>query len=283
VEIRYSACLAYAVMCGSASIVAQGNKTPALPAAKFEVVSIRPSNPKSGYGQPEILPDGYRFHGMGLWRQIADAYFPRDLQSPDRVQGEPSWASTDKYDIDARVSRADLADWQNPAKQPAMLQAMLRSMLAERLKLAVHHVPAEIPGYALVVAKSGPRLKTSPAGEVFPSGTMKLPDGAEVVPYRPGERHHETYYGASMEDLAHWLTGKSFNHPVLDKTGLTGRYDFVLEYRSLEAGDMPVIVRPDDPDPLASWNMQALGLKLILTKIPTENLVIDHIERPSPN
>ena len=114
---------------------------------------------------------------------------------------------------------------------------------------------------------------------------MRDADGGVVVGYRPGEKTQVAYYGVSMESFASHLSGLSFQHPVLDRTGIAGKYDFVLAYRSLDppADEKGAFVTPNDPDPLANWNVQALGLKLQLIKIPTETIVIDHIERPSEN
>jgi len=281
-----TSCIAALLGCGIA--VGQSTVDPqATPHAKppaFEVVSIHPSKPGSPWGSVQILPDGLRANGVGLWQSLAMAYFPMKLYSPDRILGEPVWTK-DQYDIEAKVAPADVAEWQKQAPQNLMLQAMLQQMLAERCKLAVHRIPAEIPGYALIVAKSGPKLKETPPGEVFPAGFMRDPDGGVVVGHRPGEKMQVAYYGVSMESLASHLSGLSFQHPVLDQTGLTGKYDFVLEYRSMDpdAEERGAVAHPDDVDPLANWNVQALGLKLQLIKIPTETIVIDHIERPSEN
>ena len=250
----------------------------------FEVVSIRPSKAGGPWGNAQILPDGYRMHGGGFWQVLAMAYFPMKLYSPDRILGEPSWTK-DQYDIEAKVAPADIAEWQRQGPQNKMLQAMLQQMLAERCKLSVHRAPVEIPGYALLVGKNGPKLKETPPGETFPSGFARDADGGVMVGHRPGEKMQVTYYGTSMASLAAHLSGLSFAHPVLDQTGLTGKYDFVLEYRSMDpaADEKGAVAHPEDADPLANWNVQALGLKLQLIKIPSETVVVDHIERPSGN
>ena len=76
----------------------------------------------------------------------------------------------------------------------------------------------------------------------------------------------------------------SFQHPVLNQTGLTGKYDFVLAYRSMDPiADEKVVVVPTEENPLASWDVKVLGLELKPVKIPTETVVIDHIDKPSEN
>jgi uncharacterized protein (TIGR03435 family) len=283
IRVNFRFPIAALLICTTAVAQSPAAPKPAKPLA-FEVVSIRPSKPGSPWGNAEILPDGYRVHGGGFWQTLRMAYIPLKLQSPDRILGEPSWAK-DQYDIDAKVAPADIAEWQRQGPQNKMLQAMLQQMLAERSKLAVHRTPAEIPGYALLVGKNGPKLKETPPGEIFPPGWPRDADGGVVVGYKRGEKAQTTYYGVSMASFASHLSGLSFQHPVLDRTGLTGKYDFVLEYRSMnsDGDERGAFVTPNDPDPLANWNVQALGLKLQLIKIPTETIVIDHIEKPSAN
>ena len=163
----------------------------------FEVVSIRPSKPGSPWGRVQVLPDGLRANGVGLWQSLAMAYFPMKLYSPDRVLGQPSWIK-DQYDIEAKVAPADVAEWQKQGPQNLMLQAMLQQMLAERCKLTVHRIPASIAGYALVVGKSGPKLKGTPPDEIFPLGYVPSDSGL-VTGYRPGEKIQVTFRGTSME------------------------------------------------------------------------------------
>ena len=276
--------IAALLLCTTAGAQSAAARKPTKPLA-FEVVSIRPSKPGSPWGNAEILPDGYRIHGGGLWQTIARAYFPMKLYSQDRILGEPAWTK-DRYDIEAKVAAADIPKWQKQGPENKMLQAMLQQLLAERCKLTMHRVPAQIPGYALLVGKNGPKLKPTPPDEIFPAGYLRDADGVgEVVPHRPGEKALTTYYGMSMASFASHLSGYSFQHPVLDRTGISGKYDFVLEYRSMnpEADSKGAVAYPNDPDPLANWNVQALGLKLQLITIPTETIVIDHIEKPSAN
>ncbi len=243
----------------------------------FDVVSIRPSKP----GSPEgitggILPDGYRARGQSLRSTIMLAYFPpvMSYRSKDRILGAPPWIG-DRYDIEAKVAPSDMAEWQkqgNTLEQKKMLQEMLQTMLAERCKLVVHHIPAEIPGYALEVGKHGPKFKDAKPNENFPQNSMKLADGGVLVV----SRENISFYGASMASLVSFLQSDTL--PLLqDKTSLTGKYDFVLQKRD------DATASENDPDPSTRWEMEELGLTLKSVKIPTETLVIDHIERPSEN
>jgi uncharacterized protein (TIGR03435 family) len=254
----------------------------------FDVVSIRPSKP-GPYSRIDtaITPDGYRVTGQSLFYTIMMAYFPQGWYywSPNRLSGAPSWLD-DQYTIDAKVSEADLQEWQKqrgPIDKEPMLSQMLQSMLADRCHLVAHMVPgAPIPGFSLELGKHGPHLVESKPDEVLPDG-VRWPDGGIQVSDGTGQRTHLSLYGASMADFARVLSG-AVRRPVQDRTGLTGRYDLVVNW--VNDPDHPGregFVSPDDPDPLSHWDIDALGLRATPVKIPGETLVIDHIERPTEN
>jgi len=254
-------------------------------APAFEVVSVRPSAPGSPWGGVQILPDGYRAWGIGLWVTVQNAYIPTELYTPDRIQGMQPWMTSEKYDIVAKVAAADVAEWQrqNSIKQKkVMMQAMLQAMLAERCKLAVHRIPAEVGGYALVAGKGGPKMKETKTGEVIPSG-LPLPDGGVMVGAARGGTIENSFYGASMAELAQHLNGASPGHPVEDRTGLTGKYDFVLKRIDMSEEQNGAVSLNAIPAPNDLWDLGALGLRLEPIKIPSETIVIDHIERPTEN
>jgi len=251
----------------------------------FDVVSIRPSAPGSPWGGVQILPDGYRAWGIGLWVSVQNAYIPTELYSSGRIQGMQPWMTSEKYDIVAKVAPADVAEWQrqsNFKQQKGLLQAMLQTMLAERCKLVVHRIPAEISGYALVVGNGGPKFKETKPGEMMPSG-LPLPDGGVLVGAARGGKLENSFYGASMAELANHLNGASPGHPVADRTGLTGKYDFVLKRIDMSEEQDGRVSMNAIPAPNDIWDLGVLGLKLESIKIPTETVVIDHIERPSQN
>jgi uncharacterized protein (TIGR03435 family) len=261
--------------------------TPAKPLA-FDVISIRPSKP-GPYSMIDtaITPGGYRVTGQSLFYTIMMAYFPQGWYywSPNRLSGAPSWLD-DQYTIDAKVSEADLAEWQKqrgPIDKEPMLSQMLQTMLADRCRLVAHMAPGPpIPGFSLELGKHGPHLVESKPGEVLPDG-VRWPDGGIQVLDGTGQRTHLSLYGASMADIAQVLSG-TIRRPVQDHTGLTGRYDLVLNWVQDPDSKLPKgFVDPNDPDPLSHWNIDALGLRATPINIPAEALVIDHIERPSEN
>jgi uncharacterized protein (TIGR03435 family) len=159
---------------------------------------------------------------------------------------------------------------------------MLQTMLADRFKLMFHRVPAQMRAFAIEVAKNGPKLTLATPDEPQPSGSIPLSGGGFLVPYHRGDTPQVSYYAASMSTLAHQARGMA-GGPVIDHTNLTGKYDFTLTWLSLGPDEHEGAVDMDDPFPLSHWNFGALGLKVEQIQIPTEHIVIDHIEKPSEN
>lgn len=222
-----------------------------------------------------MLPNGYSI-STSIWSVIQTAYFPPNLWNwADRIQGDPSWLRNDRYDITAKVSDADLAEWTRQRdlkpEQRILLQQMLQSMLANRCKLVVHRVPSTIAGFALVVDKRGPHPTPSMPGATLPAG-IKLPDGGVSVPRMRGGPPVQHLYNATMADLAEELSLGLVDHPVIDKTGLADHFDIVLPYDYDPANG-----------PEAHFGLNSLGLRLEPLTIPFSNLVIDHVEKPSEN
>jgi uncharacterized protein (TIGR03435 family) len=253
-------------------------QTPTAPANSmtFDVVSIRPDKGDDHWliGATE---NEYHALDLPLLATIKMAYFSQGvIGSGNKVLEAPDWVNKDRYDIVGKVAQPDLAEWQKQRlalSQKVMLQTMLQNLLAERCKLVTHSIPSEASGYALVVAKHGSKLKDMPAGETPPAGVHLL-GGGVIVPYKRGEAPQVGYYGVSMAAFAHQLMGMT-GTPVVDQTGLSGMYDFVLH--SMDETQPPT---SDNP---YLWDFRALGLELKPVKVPAETIVIDHIERPTEN
>jgi len=250
---------------------------------KFAVVSIR----KNNSGGPQHLgvatADGYQMKNLFLGYLLLTAYVPQTdgaFYSPGQSIGMPAWLTgdDDHYDVDAKVDEADLADWQNPAKQPAMMRSMLQAMLEDRLKLVVHRSTREAPVYLLVAGKSGPKFKETNPGELHP-GARPMPGGGTLSREQKDDQMTVHYFGISIQQLARWVLGDA-GRPVEDKTGLTGKYDVTIE-RPVPAGAGTPEVRPVEMSAAEIANQ--LGLKLEPANGQVETLVIDHVERPSPN
>jgi bla regulator protein BlaR1 len=253
---------------------------------KFSAVSIR-QNKSNG---PQIFgkstPDGYEMRNMFLAAAILTAYVPRTggarIYSDEQVVGLPIWlvSDDDRYDLDAKVDEADLSDWQNPTKQSALLRAMLQTMLADRLKLKVHRSRKQAPVYALVVGKRGPRFKESVPGESHP-GAYPMPGGG-MLSMEPKDGWVMThYFDISIGQLIS-IVLPTPGRTVQDETSLGGKYDMTIE-RPAPTASGTLAAPPPNAELSAGEIADQLGLKLNPAEGSVETLVIDHVERPSPN
>jgi uncharacterized protein (TIGR03435 family) len=251
----------------------------------FEVASIKSGAPDTPGTMFQMQPDGgVRIVGATLRTLIAFAYDVRDFQ----ISGGPGWINSDRFDIVAHAERSS-ASQSAPAdpfrisdSQRAQTLERLRSLLAERFQLTVHHDNKEQTVYALVVAKSGPKLPEAKAGNI--SGRMRMGRGQ-----LDGQ-------GVEMKMLATVLSNQ-VGRPVIDRTALKGEFDVKLEWTP-DPGQgggpfgplgppPPGIEPPPPPDPngpsIFTALQEQLGLRLESQKGPAESLVIDRVQRPSEN
>ena len=231
-------------------------------AKSYEVVSIKPSKPGTP-GVSEILPNGFRETDTTIASVVRDAF---GVFYEKRVLGIPSWAESEQYDIAAKVD-SDTADrWKGLTnKQRNNDEApMLQALLIDRCKLKVHFEKKEMPVYELVIAKSGLKMKEAPRDEV---DNEELSMGITL-----------TAHAISIEDLTVTLSGID-GRPVVDKTGVGDkRFDFKLHWTP---DGLPG--NQDSGPSLFTAVEEQLGLRLKPSKSLMSVLVIDQIERPSPN
>lgn len=275
---------------------AAGSTAPAVPdnnaaasAPAFEVVSIKPN--KSGTMMMRIMltPDGIAVTGVSMHMLLREAFAVTDNQ----LVGEPGWMSSDRFDIEAKVAAEDVPKLK--ALKPADRWAMLLPVFEDRFALKFHHESRDLTQYVLVVARSGLKMKEATPGDTYSNG-LKTPDGkgggAGMMRVDPGEIIAQA---VPLANLVRFLSFQ-FHSPVIDKTGLTGKYDIDLKWAPDEMeGSMPR--SPDNGEPGASNPAstatagpslftaleEQLGLKLESHKEPAGVIVIDHIEQPSPN
>ena len=246
----------------------RGQSAPSHPA--FEVASVKPNPlPPGAFGFGSGGGGGAGIHISGnrvtlvrhsLLRLVMTAYDLKDFQ----ISGMPEWAlgRDQLYDITAKVEGEG-----TPALE--QVRPMLQTLLADRFQLKLHRETKELPVYNLVVDKKGPKLKDSAGARPPQPVTFSGP----LVRFNLLDK--------SMAELVDIITG-FVDRPVLEKTGLTGRYDFTLEFTRSN----PDLVAPDSPEAERSIFpaiQEQLGLKLAPAKEPTGILVIDHAERPSEN
>lgn len=196
--------------------------------------------------------------------------------TPPAVSGGPPWADSDHYDILAETPNAI-----RPSRDEQM--SMLRKLLIDRFNLTFHREGKEFPIYKLTVAKGGSRLKKS---TVSPDATPEGPPPL-VFTLSPGNARLPGR-NATTSDLASVLQRASLGRPVVDRTGLSGRFDFDLEWTPDETQFDGIVSRlsnvpdPEKPD-LFTAIQQQLRLRLEATRGQVEVFVMDHAEKPSEN
>ena len=202
-----------------------------------------------------------------------------------QILGTPKWpfptlfVVVAKGDSEEDTKLATLTQEQQWAEQ----QHMLQTLLEDRFSLKTHWDIKEGDVYHLVVAKRGPKLSTQ--GQMPPSADELKNFGDRPVPTlyqkNDGQGYDFIAHGSSMNQWVQMLTAQ-FGRPVIDRTGLTGKYDFVLKYKGRWDRDRPA----DDLDPVPPLDRaltEELGLKVEPAKALVKVLVIDHIDKPSPN
>jgi uncharacterized protein (TIGR03435 family) len=236
-------------------------QTPASPA--FEVASVKPNTANDRIVSINVGP-GARFAAKGYTLVLLTqrAYGVMDWN----VSGGPGWIRTDRFDVTAKAPISGTLT----EKQ---LQPMLQALLVDRFKLRLHKSSQQMPGYALVVAKGGPKVKAAADRDEHPD-TFRL-TGTGLV----GQ-------AITMEDFARFVAGK-LGLVAVDETGLKGVYNFKADWTvepDLSTGGLPNV---DPRDPLRSAVFAALedqlGLRLTAQKIAVDVLIIDHVEHPSEN
>jgi uncharacterized protein (TIGR03435 family) len=236
----------------------------------FEVATIKPAD--STPGRYMTMQSNNRFiaKAYSLNLLVAAAY----NLNPHTISGGPGWVDSDHFDIVA-VTPGDV----RPTHDEQM--AMLRTLLTDRFKLTFHREQKEFAIYALEVAKGGPKLKPSAAaadaphvvgpGVLYPEHPVHI-----ALPVR----------NATLDDFAELMQRGILDRPVVNHTGLTGRFDFDLAWAPDETqfgGDVPAASSAAPDPPLFTAIQQQAGLVLRATRGMVSALVVDTVERPTAN
>jgi bla regulator protein blaR1 len=282
---------------------AGGNKS-------FDVASVKPG---STLGRRSIfpldegnayVPGGRLSASFPLWFYIRFAYkiAAGDQERADAVAPLPEWVDRDLFVIEARAEGGPTKD---------QMRLMMQSLLADRFKLRVHFETKEIPVFALTLVKPGtlgrkllPHEQGPPCPDAFTPSSVAPSGGSppkEVFPSNCNTQEARVRDGvyeaagrnSAMPSLATviYVLGSragELDKPVVDRTGLTGKFDYTIVYTPNENGssrspDQKAL--PPDPQgiPFLDAVRQQLGLRLESFKGPIRRIVIDHIEKPSPN
>jgi len=313
--MRVTRFAALALLCSAAAF----SQTTAAKLPEFDAASVKPAQPiqtgqrvmigvRGGPGTDD--PEHVTFSGSTLMAVITLAYDVKEYQ----VTG-PAWLSSERYEIQAKLPAGATKE---------QFHLMLQSLLADRFHLTLHHESKEFQGYELVVGKGGSKLKetsaadTAAAPDAPPSslrsgppnldgnGFIKLDRPGMVMMMRMNEKGamaaHMTARAQPVSRVVDSLSNE-LKRPVIDKTGLTGKYDFTLGYAPenmpaiMKAGGPPppppsgpdaapgAAASPDDLEPtLTTAVQQQLGLRLDAKKIQVDILVIDRADKtPTEN
>ena len=260
----------------------------------FEVASIKPNNSDSGISGSRLQPDGsYVVTNASLRALIMSAHGLNSVTERYRLVGGPGWIDSERFDVRAK----------GPEKVSGVeVRQMLRSLLEARFRLVVRRETRDSPMYALVLARrdgrTGPDLTTSSldcaSAEVLTLGPGSGSGGAGSDTKRCG--FASTYDGRGgmisggrrpIGDLAEALHAR-LSRPVVDRTGLTGAYDFTLRWTPETLANLPrdpsVTPGPmNDGTSLLAALEEQLGLKLESQRGPLEYVVIERVEPLIPD
>jgi bla regulator protein BlaR1 len=266
---------------------------------KFDVASVKPFKSGSTMMQMgmRMTPDGFSITGLPLSMLMHRAFGVSD----DRILNEPGWVKSDRFDIEAKVDPADAPKLKDLKMEQRW--AMMLPVLEERFGLKFHRETRDVQVYTLVITKGGAKMQAAkqpdPAAMAPGDPTPKAMMGRAMMRFSPQGMTLEGH-GASMESLVGAIS-QQLGSTVVDKTGLTGTYDYTLnwmpEHGAGPMGGGPMMRPPDggapsgnaEPAPAETGPsiytalQDQLGLKLVAQKEPVEVYVIDHIDQPSPN
>jgi uncharacterized protein (TIGR03435 family) len=224
----------------------------------WEVVTVKPSDPNDQYDRFDAKGRTIVIENNTVESILRFAY---GLQR-SQIAGAPDWIRTERFDANGTANIEGQPDREQ-------FQSMIQKLLAQRFRLKVHHDRREIPVFALTVAKGGPKMAMSKRD---PDG---LPDDSGG---RDKGRQTRKYTNVSMADLAMMLQFH-LDRPVVDRTGIKGRYDFRMQWT---VDDAPA-TEPDAPPGLFTAIQEQIGLKLEPVKAAADVLVVDRVERPGAN
>jgi uncharacterized protein (TIGR03435 family) len=276
--MKYSVVAAAAFSCAASG---QSFEAASVKAAPLSNAPLR-SSMRGGPGTAD--PGQITYTNVTLSAVIQRAY---DVK-PYQVTGA-DWLSSQRYSLVAKLP---------PGATKEQFGLMLQNLLAERFQLALHRQTEELPGFELAVGKNGAKLKPSTDSDTGPAPEQTSPPKTDANGFpqldHPGLAMMEGVRGravisfltARAQPLASLveMLSKEFRLPLLDRTGLTGRFDFTLEFAPQPPGTLTPTAAEDSGPDLSSAVQQQLGLKLNPAKVPVDVLIVDRANQtPSGN
>jgi uncharacterized protein (TIGR03435 family) len=240
----------------------------------FEVASVRPN--KFGSGSSDSGFQNGRFTATNIQVKTLLQYDAYGIPGSEILR-IPDWLTSERFDIEAKVDDSTNNQMGKLSRDERNLleRQLIQQLLADRFKLRVHWETRELPVYALVVAKNGPRIQASNDS----SGNTSISSG----------NGRYTAQGVTMVKLTQSLTqvlARELGRVVIDKTGIEGRYDVAFTWAPEEGSTAASNTSNENSSPgpsIFTALQEQLGLKLESQKADVETLVIDHVERPSEN
>ena len=262
--------------------LARAQNSSAASILSFEVASIKPDNSGSSVFLFGFPPGRFTVTNATPKTLIAWAYDVNGTSFQvidDRLLRGPAWISGKRYDVEAKEGdlNADRIGKLPASERNDQIRLMVQSLLADRFKLRVHQETRELPVYALVVAKNGPKMSESTK-----EPSIRTKAGEITAVAMPTRAIAEMLSRLAPSGCAPpELEGRE----VRDETGLSGVYDFTLKWTSEPRDPSAADSAPRGtagPSIFTALEEQ-LGLRLESTKAPVDVIVIDHIEEPTPN
>ncbi len=268
------------------------------PRSAFEAASVKPASAECGNAGSPPAPGRLALPCTTLRNLIRIAYgtFTTDGIGTRRMEvtGGPAWLDSERFEISAKAAAgSSVAEMSGP---------MMQSLLEDRFQVKVHREPREQSVYVMTVVKNSNKLHESKEGTCVALDVNHLPRGDDpsetavhYCGFGPGRQSSNgivmDWYGTSMAELAGRMLSAYVDRPVVDRTGLSGKYDFHVEVprETIMAGRVRlngVEVAPGAADTAPSIFtvfQEQLGLKLTPEKAPIEVIVVDRAEKPSTN
>jgi bla regulator protein BlaR1 len=261
----------------------------------YQQVSVTPGETGEGITQTRILfkPDSLTAKNQTLQELLKFAY---EVQA-NQISGGPDWIATARFNVEAKLDDATVAELKklSPEQQKMERDLMFQNLLADQFKVALHRESRLLPAQVLVIAKNGPKIQPAKPGDTYPNG-IKGPDGLPAGPHK----FHFGEEGVIVQALPMSFVANNLamhlEQPVVDRTGLTGDYDFALRFpprgeaavhnseqmRAKETTTMPVDSISAHAMLLSAIEDQ-LGLKVEPQTVLLPVLIVDRAEKPATN
>jgi len=260
----------------------------------YQNVSVTPGESGNGTIQTRIryTPDSLMAKNQTLRNLIRLAYGVQDNQ----ISGGPEWFDTARFNIEAKLDSSVVADLKqlSPPQQKMEVERMFQALLAEHFKVALHRESKMLPALVLVIANSGPKIQAAKPGDTYSNGIKGL-DGQPAGPHKFEMSANQLTVQAMPISFVTDHLAMHMNQPVMDRTGLTGDYDFIFkwapdgeradhkEHNGGQEAHMHTMPMGGMNQALIAAIEEQLGLRLDQQTVPLPVLVIDRAEKPSAN